>query len=256
MMRLTLEQLCIGYPQHTVAGPLNTSLPEGNLTCLLGPNGAGKSTLLRTLAGFQVPLSGQVCIDDRDISSLSPTVLSTMIGVVLTDRIESSGFTAREVVEMGRSPYTNFFGKLQSTDHEAVTKALHLTGIETLSERKVNALSDGERQKVMIAKALAQGTDIILLDEPTAFLDFPSKVETMLMLSGLCHDLGKSILLSTHDLDLALQTADYLWLLSSQEGFTAGSREELMHGNCLEQFFPSKHISFDSHGIHINNQPK
>lgn len=245
-MLFELKDLCIGYNGHSVAGPICADLRQGELCCLLGPNGAGKSTMLRTLAAFQPPLSGSLLLKGRDVRTIPTIDLSTTIGVVLTDRIDIKGIKVKDLVGMGRAPYTNFWGKLSEEDEECVDKAISDVGIQSLAQRLVSTLSDGERQKVMIAKALAQETPIILLDEPTAFLDYPSKVETMLLLRKLCREMNKCILLSTHDLDLALQTADRLWLMSQTHGFATGSPHALSTEGKLSQFFSSKHISFDT----------
>ena len=253
--RVVLSSLVIGYPGHEVAGPITASLCEGELCCLLGANGAGKSTLLRTLAAFQPALSGEIRIDGRRLSDISPRELSTLTGIVLTERIRTAGITARDLVAMGRSPYTNFWGRLTEEDYRFVDDAMEQVGITALADRQIAALSDGERQKVMIAKALAQGTPIILLDEPTAFLDFPSKVEVMLLLGRLAHDMGKIIFLSTHDLDLALQTADRLWLMAKGEGrFSVGTPREL--ASVLPRFFPSEHLKFDTQNFRFNIKSK
>lgn len=251
-MNYELNNLVIGYPGHRVAGPINAELKAGELTCLLGPNGAGKSTLLRTLAAFQPPLDGEMLLDGVKLEDISPRQLSTQIGVVLTDRIDVRGITVRDLVGMGRSPYTNFWGKLTEEDEQEITRAIEQVGIETLAHRQVSTLSDGERQKVMIAKALAQGTPIILLDEPTAFLDFPSKVEAMLLLRRLCREMGKSIFLSTHDLDLALQTADRLWLIAPNQEVAIGTPSELASTEVLPRFFTGEHIQFDAEALRFN----
>lgn len=237
---------------------MTASLREGELCCLLGANGAGKSTLLRTMAAFQPPLSGELRIGERQIKDIAPRELSTLVGIVLTDRIRTQGITVRDMVAMGRSPYTNFWGKLTDKDVAEVDEAMRMVGISSFASRQISTLSDGERQKVMIAKALAQGTPIILLDEPTAFLDFPSKVEVMLLLGRLAHEMGKSIFLSTHDLDLALQTADCLWLMMKGGGiktkdecpFAVGSPHEL--ADQLPRFFPSSHLAFDAASLRFN----
>lgn len=245
MSSLRLHHLSTGYRQKVVARGLNATLEGGQLTCLLGPNGAGKSTLLRTLCAFQPPLEGRIEIDGCDIDTLTPKDVSTRIAVVLTDRVDVHGLRVSDLVGMGRMPYTGFWGRLQDADLEAVAEAIRLVGIEALVNREVDTLSDGERQKVMIAKALAQQTPVILLDEPTAFLDFPSKVEMMLLLRRLAHDTGRAILLSTHDLDMALQTADTLWLLSQSEGLTMGTPQQLAESDQLSRFFQSPHMRFD-----------
>lgn len=250
-MEFELKNVVIGYPDHKVAGPMTVALHAGELCCLLGANGAGKSTLLRTLAAFQPTLSGEMTIDGERLETIPPRRLSTMIGIVLTERIRTGGITVRDMVAMGRSPYTNFWGRLTSEDHQEIDLAMEQVGITAFADRQISTLSDGERQKAMIAKALAQGTPIILLDEPTAFLDFPSKVEVMLLLGRLAHEMGKSIFLSTHDLDLALQTADRLWLMGKDENlFAVGTPHEL--ASELPRFFPSRHLAFDSQLLRFN----
>lgn len=214
MDKIILNDVSIGYRKKVVAEGLTTELRGGEFTCLVGRNGLGKSTLLKVLAGFDKPLSGNISLNikgkDYDLTKLSKTVLARFVSVVLTDRIEIANVTAKEVVGMGRMPYTGFFGKLKKEDKDIVDTAMGDTGIEELAEREINTLSDGERQKVMIARALAQQTPIILLDEPTAFLDYESKVSTMQLLHELAHDKGKIILASTHDLDIAVRYADRL----------------------------------------------
>lgn len=244
-MTYELKDLTIGYGKTVVADGINATLEEGKMACLIGQNGAGKSTLLRTLCCFQPALGGQALLDGQDMTRLDAQELSTMIGVVLTERVDVQGMTVRELVAMGRSPYTDFWGKIKSEDEAIVEDAIRLTGIETLAPRQINTLSDGERQKVMIAKTLAQQTPIILLDEPTAFLDFPSKVETMLLLKKLAHEQGKTILISTHDLDLALQTADTLWLMG-KSSLMVGSPSALAQDNTLAQFFANPNVHFNA----------
>lgn len=242
---ITLEDLSTGYGSHCVASHLNASLASGRLTCLLGANGVGKSTLLRTLCGFLPPMGGSIRINGTDIRQLSRKEMSQTIGVVLTERPDVPDMNVEEMTAMGRTPYTGFWGSLQGKDREAVKEALQMVGITHLRERKVHTLSDGERQKVMIAKALAQQTPVILLDEPTAFLDFPSKVETMRLLKRLAHESGKTIFLSTHDLEMAIQLADDLWLLS-KEGLQSGTADNLSANGSLERFVSCNGIRFDA----------
>lgn len=223
-MLLNFKDLTIGYRDRVVASALTAGLTEGKVTCLLGANGIGKSTLLRTLAGYQSPLEGYM---DR----VSPETL----GVVLTERTDAMGLSVREVVAMGRHPYTGYFGRMRNEDEQMVVKAMRLTHTEEFAHRVFASLSDGERQKVMIAKALAQETPIILMDEPSAFLDFPSKVELMLLLKDLAHKQGKTILLSTHDVGIALKTADVLWLMH-EGGMTIGTPQELEISGCIDSF--------------------
>ena len=193
------DNLTIGYHlgrkgEKVVARGLSATLAGGQLTCLLGRNGSGKSTLLRTLAERW---KGEVA-------------------VVLTDRVDVKNMTVEEVVGLGRTPYTNFWGMLSAEDKAVVAQSMQQVGIGALARRDFSTLSDGERQKVMIAKALAQQTPLVLLDEPTAFLDYPSKREVMVLLSQLAHEQGKAVLLSTHDVELAEQYADQIWFFHQE----------------------------------------
>ena len=210
MTAITTNRLTVGYRGHRVVEDISLSLPCGRLVCLLGPNGAGKSTLLRTLCGFQPPIAGTVTISGSDITTMSAAEVARLVSVVLTDRPLTPSLTAAEMVGMGRAPYTGFWGRLSDEDRRLVSEAMQTVGIAPLATRRMGRLSDGERQKVMIAKALAQHTPVIVLDELTAFLDYPSKVAVMKTLARLAHDEGKTILMSTHDLELAAQLGDEL----------------------------------------------
>ncbi len=210
MTAITTNRLTVGYRGHRVVEDISLSLPCGRLVCLLGPNGAGKSTLLRTLCGFQPPIAGTVTISGSDITTMSAAEVARLVSVVLTDRPLTPSLTAAEMVGMGRAPYTGFWGRLSDEDRRLVSEAMQTVGIAPLATRRMGQLSDGELQKVMIAKALAQHTPVIVLDEPTAFLDYPSKVAVMKTLARLAHDEGKTILMSTHDLELAAQLGDEL----------------------------------------------
>ena len=249
---IEIQGLSTGYrtrgKEHVVSRRLTASLLSGELTCLLGVNGAGKSTLLRTLSAFIPPLEGKVMLLGKEVQDYTPAELSRRIGVVLTARMEQGGLTVTDMVGMGRSPYTGFWGTLSEHDKEVISQAIHLVKIEHLTCRTMDTLSDGERQKVMIAKALAQETPVIFLDEPTAFLDFPSKVELMQLLHQLAHDMEKTILLSSHDLELTLQTADRLWLLS-QEDLITGTPQELAQKGHLDRFFGLPGVCFDKSNL-------
>lgn len=244
-----IKNLSIGYQSKNdtklVASDITTTIYSGELTCLLGANGVGKSTLLRTLSAFQPRLSGEIALLCRDIQDYSDKELSTTVGVVLTDKCDIRNMTVRELVEMGRSPYTGFWGRLSKEDRHVVDESIALVRIENLACRMVHTLSDGERQKVMIAKALAQETPVIYLDEPTAFLDFPSKVEIMQLLHHLTRSTNKTIFLSTHDLELALQIADKIWLMDKTNGISTGTPEDLALSGHLSGFFARKGIVFD-----------
>ena len=244
-----IEKLSIGYPSKgdvkVVASDICAGINSGELTCLLGANGVGKSTLLRTLSAFQPKLSGEIRIQGKEIGSYTDKQLSKVISVVLTEKCDIRNMTSVELIGLGRSPYTGFWGTLSKEDKEVVDHAINLVGISHLAHRMVHTLSDGERQKVMIAKALAQETPVIILDEPTAFLDFPSKVEMMQLLHQLSRQTDKTIFLSTHDLELALQIADKIWLMDKANGVTIGTPEDLSLDGTLSSFFARKGIVFD-----------
>lgn len=251
---ITLQQLSIGYPQKhgpkTVACQLDASIEPGKLTCLLGPNGVGKSTLLRTLSAFQPALSGTILLNNSELSSHSSRSLSQLVSVVLTEKPEVRNMTVRELVGLGRSPYTGFWGKLGKKDYIIVDESISQVGIEMLAHRYVETLSDGERQKVMIAKALAQQTPIIFLDEPTAFLDFPSKVEMMQLLRRLAREMQKTVFMSTHDVELALQVADIVWLMQRHR-LSIGTPRQLADDGTLKHFVERSGIEFDRQSLSI-----
>lgn len=266
MPPIQLQNLSIGYIEKNkerkyIARDLQASLDEGTLTCLLGVNGAGKSTLLRTLSGFLPPLEGEILLQGKPLGGYTHAERARLLGVVLTERPELHHLSARELAAMGRSPYTGFWGRLSESDEAIVDEALQMVGMQAFAHRMVDTLSDGERQKVMIAKALAQQTPVIFLDEPTAFLDYPSKVETMLLLRRLAHEARKTIFLSTHDVELALQTADTLWLMSrfsstrqlvnssTERTLTIGSPRALADGGELGRFFAGRDFTFDKQGM-------
>lgn len=246
---IQLRQLSIGYKgkshHKVVAENICCDLFSGELTCLLGTNGVGKSTLLRTLAGFQPKLNGRILLEGKELEKYTARELSAVISVVLTEKCDIRNMTVRELVGMGRSPYTGFWGKLSREDREIVEKAIESVNIGQLASRMLHTLSDGERQKAMIAKALAQETPVIYLDEPTAFLDFPSKVEIMQLLHQLTRETRKTIFLSTHDLELALQIADKIWLMDKTNGISSGTPEDLALKGNLSNFFARKGITFD-----------
>lgn len=210
-MVIRLSHLSVGYsPSLPVVSDINAVVRSGQLTCLTGENGIGKSTLLKTLTGFLPKLGGELLLDDREVGTFSQRELARQVSIVLTQKPDVQNLTVEEVIGLGRSPYTGFFGRFHDADRTVIADALASVGIEPLRHRMIQTLSDGERQKVMIAKALAQQTPVILLDEPTAFLDFPSKAETFRLLQRMAHDRDKLILLSTHDLELAVRFADCL----------------------------------------------
>lgn len=224
---------------------LSFDLHQGELVCLIGANGAGKSTLLRTISASQPSLRGNILLENKDVNAYSEKELSQLLGLVLTDKTSAGGLLVRELVELGRYPYTGFFGQLTKEDKEIVEKAMEDVCIVHKADVYVAELSDGERQKAMIAKALAQQCPVVLLDEPTAFLDIESRIEVMNLLHNLTMNQGKTILLSTHDIDLALLLADRLWLLSREKGLAGGVTEDVVLSGTMDNFFKGDNILFD-----------
>ena len=229
---------CHGSRQSIVGRGLEGSLPRGTLTVLLGTNGAGKSTLLRTLAGLQPPLAGEIFWEGNSLASLTPEERAKCLSIVLTVRPETGNLTVREVVALGRLPHRQglWGSRNAAADAEAVERAMRLTTTSAWSERPVSRLSDGERQRVFIAKALAQETPLILLDEPTAFLDYPSRVQFFNLLKRLSNEMGKTVLRSSHDVELAAAHADRILLLS-KESLCLAPTEAKERNHAIRDFF-------------------
>ncbi|MCL1868093.1 MAG: ABC transporter ATP-binding protein [Paludibacter sp.] len=244
------HSLSIGYLRKgetfAIQRDLNLQLNLGELVCLAGPNGSGKSTLLRTLSGLQPPLFGRVQIDGEDIFALSVRQKALQLAMVLTERVDIENTTVAQTVAMGRQPYTSWWGIIAKNDEKKINDALQLVHLQEFKNRFINELSDGERQRVMIARALAQDTPHIFLDEPTAHLDLPNRIEIMLLLRRLAHKTKKAILLSTHELDIALQVADCIWLLSSDLPVQIGSPAALIANGTFERVFDSINYSFNT----------
>ncbi|MUG92589.1 ATP-binding cassette domain-containing protein [Scytonema sp. UIC 10036] len=256
---LTTHNLTIGYKTsqttlRKVASSIDLSLQAGELVCLLGPNGAGKSTLLRTLAGMQPPLQGEVQLLGENVYKLPPQELAKRLSLVLTEKIDVGMLSAYTFVTLGRYPYTDWWGKLTPQDEEIVTWAIKSVGATHLAQRHVSELSDGERQKIAIARALAQSPVVMLLDEPTAFLDLPRRVEIMQLLRQIAWKNHQAILLSTHDLNLALRLADKIWLLASNGTLHVGAPEDLVLSGAFAETFRSEGVEFDitSGEFHLN----
>jgi iron complex transport system ATP-binding protein len=216
---------------------------RGKMICLLGANGSGKSTLLRTLAGLQPALGGKVEVGGA--ADLAPAELARRISLVLTDRVGGTNLDVYSLVALGRYPWSGWLGGLDRTDRMVVERAIDAAGVRELQGRKVHTLSDGESQKVMLARALAQDTPLLMLDEPTAHLDLPSRIRLMRLLHTLSRGMDKGILLSTHELDLALQVADELWLLHSGEGLQKGTPEDMVLDGVFEAAFVGEEVVFD-----------
>lgn len=247
---LSTRELAIGYLRgkkvvRTIYEGLNMNIFRGEMICLIGPNGVGKSTLIRTLSGMQPPVKGVTYIDDKPLNSRHFKDLSRLISVVLTDKINPGHLTVSEMVAMGRHPHTNWFGQLEPDDVLAIETALKQVGMIKFANQQFDNLSDGEKQRVMIARALAQDCPLILLDEPTAHLDLPNRVEIMKLLRLLARKTNKSILISTHELDLALQTADRIWLMTADSGIKTGTPEDLVLSGEFEKAFLNQSFDFD-----------
>jgi iron complex transport system ATP-binding protein len=230
-----------------VARDLDVSLHAGEFVCLLGPNGAGKSTLMRTISAMQPPLAGEVLLNGDNVHRLSPRDIARQLSVVLTDRVTSALLTAYELVALGRHPFTDWTGRLTAHDHAIIRDALQAVGADDLAHRHVGELSDGERQKVMTARALAQEPRVMILDEITAFLDLPRRVEIVRILRSLAHERQRAVLLSTHDLELALRAADRIWLLAKGGAFITGTPEELVLSGAFQATFSTEGVQFDPH---------
>lgn len=244
-MLVTTENLSIGYRNYVVQSNLNLVVDKGNLICMLGTNGCGKSTLLRTLAGLQPSLAGKVFLQGQSLVDLSAQQKAKLFALVLTDPVETKNMTVYDVIALGRYPYSSWLGNLSEEDKHFIQRALLQVKLQHKAFSRISELSDGERQRIMIARALAQDTPLILLDEPTAHLDLPNRVDTMLLLRRLAHETGKAVVLSSHELDLALQTADRLWLMSPQKGMYCGLPEDLVLSGAFQEVFASQSFFFN-----------
>jgi len=264
---LLTKNLCIGYHGRAnnlinrveakkIAGPINLELYAGKLVCLLGANGVGKSTLIKTLSGIQVPLSGQVFIEDKPISKLSPQELATKLSLVLTETVRSWNLDVYSLISLGRFPYTGWLGNLSDEDLAIINFAIEAVNLLDFINRKVDELSDGEKQRVMLARALVQDTGLIILDEPTAHLDIPNRISLMGLLHTLSREQHKAILISTHELDLALQIADEIWLFDGNGNLITGTPEELVMNDHFSSVFDKQGTLYDkSTGVFKMNAP-
>jgi iron complex transport system ATP-binding protein len=240
--------LTVGYKGNELFQDLRLNLNAGELVCFMGPNGVGKSTLIRTLAGLQSPLSGQITY--KTSQSQNPDDLPLQLAVVLTDRITAANMTAAEVISFGRYPYLNWTAQLTTNDNEIINQVLAKIRIEHLHNKKLYELSDGQVQMVMIARAVVQDTPIILLDEPTAHLDLNNRLEIMALLRQLAHKSNKAILVSTHELDLAIQTADVIWLGGPDKKITRGIPEDLILDGTFDSIFQFKGFDLKTGRVH------
>lgn len=246
------DALCVGYrgrraTRTTVLADLDLSLHAGELTCLLGPNGSGKSTLLRTLVGMQAPLSGHATLQGADIGRMPALERAQQLAVVLTDRVDAGIMRVADLVALGRYPHTGWSGRLRPADHACVRWALEVSGVAPLAERNVAELSDGERQRALVARALAQEPTVLALDEPVAYIDVARRVELTALLRDLARECGLAVLLTTHDLDLAIRTADTVWLLEppAPTRVHVGAPEDLVLSGAVARAFHSDAVAFD-----------
>lgn len=246
---IQLHDLSTGYrsrrEEKVISQHLELTITPGEVVMLMGPNGSGKSTLMHTMAGLLPPLSGEVIISRKPLSSLKMKELARLLSLVLTERIPVGNMSISDIVAVGRYPYTGFRGSLRPEDKAVIREALTACHLDGMQERLYSTLSDGEKQRVMIARALAQETPLILLDEPTAHLDLPSRLEVTTMLRTLARSLGKSILISTHELDLALGWADTIWLMDRAGKVTASAPEDLILDGHIERVFGAPTLSYD-----------
>src|SRR5690606_3646094 len=251
---LVTQGLTVGYRTRSAVGrgtrravleDLCLTARPGELTVLLGPNGAGKSTLLRTLCGLLPPLAGTLRVAGVPVGKEPPAALARRLAVVLTTRVDPGLLSARELVALGRHPHTGFTGRLAPEDHRAVRWALDAVDASHLADRPAAELSDGERQRVLTARALAQEPEVVLLDEPTAFLDAPSRVALTVLLRDLARSQGLTVVVSTHDLELALRLADAVWLVDRASRVRTGAPEDLVRGGDVAAAFDTDRLAFD-----------
>ena len=241
---IRLQGLALGYPGRTLFENVDLSFGRGELTALIGRNGTGKSTLLRTIMGLLRPLRGSILIGQKSVHELPQRMIAAQISFVSTDDVRMGHLKVYDVVGLGRAPYTNWIGRLTDADRAAVEESLRLVGMETFGDKGIDTLSDGERQRVMIARSLAQDTPMILLDEPTAFLDLPNKYEIGLLLRSLAHNHGKTILFSTHDLNITLDLCDRIVMIDRGK-FLHGTPDEMIANGSIGHLFDGTSIRFD-----------
>jgi iron complex transport system ATP-binding protein len=255
---LNTVDLSIGYPskkhQSLISKNLNISLHKGELVCLLGKNGVGKSTLIRTLTKVQAKLGGEIFLYNKPLENVSVNDLAQSISLVLTERIPPSNLSVYELIALGRQPYTNWIGKLTEEDKMQIEIAIEKTNLNSLRNERYDELSDGQLQRVMICRALAQNTDIIILDEPTAHLDIQHKIETFKLLQQLALELDKAILISTHEVQLAILMATHLWLMTDS-GIISGNSTSLIENDKINLLFDSNSVIFDKNTKQFKMKP-
>lgn len=242
---IELHDITLGYGSRTLIEGVETRFERGSMIALLGRNGTGKSTLLRAIARLQEVMKGVIMVESKPLAELSQAELARLVSFVTTERIDVEALTAYDLVAIGRSPYTGWMGRLTDKDHEAIKRAMVIAGVQHMAERRVSTMSDGECQRVMIARALAQDTRVILLDEPTAFLDLPNRYELCMLLRRLAHDEGKCVIFSTHELDIALSLADSIALVDTPH-LVHLPTDKMIKSQNIERLFDTQYVSFDA----------
>lgn len=242
---IRLEEITLGYGNRLLIEHCSAEIRSGALTALVGRNGTGKSTLLRAIASLGECLGGQILIDERPVNTLTPREMAERVAFVTTERLRIADLRVGDLVALGRSPYTNWIGRLGPQDREIVGQALHSVGLSGYEERTLDRLSDGECQRAMIARALAQQTPVILLDEPTSFLDMPNRYELCTLLRRLAHEEQKCILFSTHELDIALSLCDHIALIDTPHLHHLPTAEMVQSGH-IERLFSNSTVRFDA----------
>lgn len=241
---IRFENLTLGYGSRILIENLSAEVRRGELTALVGRNGTGKSTLLRAIIGLGERLSGDILLAGNSIGTLSDAERASTIAFVTTDKVRIANLRCRDVVALGRAPYTNWIGRMQEQDEQIVMRAMEAVGMSDYADKTMDRMSDGECQRIMIARALAQQTPIILLDEPTAFLDMPNRYELCTLLRKLAHEENKCILFSTHELDIALALCDSIALIAPPQLHLLPTSEMVASGH-IERLFTSGIVDFD-----------
>jgi iron complex transport system ATP-binding protein len=251
---IQLENFTVGYDDRVLINNATTAIDSSMLTALIGRNGCGKSTLLRSIAGLNRYYVGNILLDCMNQKELTAAMMARKLAFVTTERIRISNLRCKDVVAIGRAPYTNWIGRMQECDRSIVAKALADVGMSEFADRTMDKMSDGECQRVMIARALAQETPIILLDEPTSFLDMPNRYELAILLRNLAHEQNKCIVFSTHELDIATRMCDNILLIDNKSVINLSSKQMLQSGN-IERLFKTDNISFNIEGGQLNITP-
>lgn len=242
---ISIQNVTLGYGERILLDNVSAEVEGGRIIALLGRNGAGKSTLLRTLSGMSRPVSGKVLLEGRDVAAMKPVELARTVSLVNTERVRVPNLFCKDVVALGRAPYTNWVGRMSDRDYGIVQHSLELVGMSSYASKTMDCMSDGECQRIMIARALAQDTDIILLDEPTSFLDLPNRYELVSLLRDMAHRENKCILFSTHELDIAMSLCDFIMLIDNPFMY-CDTAEGMKKSGLIGKAFRTPGFDFDS----------